>query len=232
MFSSEFNDLIAQCLQKVSSLRPTATELLTHPFFSHHPGVIRRLRQLSRMKSIAAQSIGHISFDDCAADPYPPTTDDMTAALEASTGLTKLTEQVSIESAAPSPHAPSIANSLPSDQVLQSIRLQHLERILYKIQLRYRQLTRDVAREREGWETDLLSSRSRGRSVYSTVFKISKISKCFFKGHDEPMSLLPSLFCGRGGMKWSHLANQLHLPKDVVLSRASAVIDSEYFSQF
>lgn len=33
-FSPEFNDFIARCLVKDPSARPTAAELLTHPFLS------------------------------------------------------------------------------------------------------------------------------------------------------------------------------------------------------
>ncbi|KND01415.1 STE/STE20/YSK protein kinase [Spizellomyces punctatus DAOM BR117] len=67
-FSAEFRDFVAQCLAKRPSQRPTASDLLSHPFIRNAPHVSRFQARIEKYKLMKQEGNTEVSNLDKAAD--------------------------------------------------------------------------------------------------------------------------------------------------------------------
>ena len=97
------------------------------------------------------------------------------------------------------------------------VKYAHLETVLQKTELKYQQMV-------EMWNKQ--GNLGLGNDDSYRSISARSIS---MKTPAEPMTRLPNFVSGL--YLWKHLANQLHLPLDLVLSTASTIINRKYFAK-
>jgi serine/threonine protein kinase len=105
-----------------------------------------------------------------------------------------------------------------SDAML--VKFAHLETVLEKIELKYQYMV-------ELWKKQGSLGFTAGNDHDS--FRSISARSISMKSPAEPMTRLPNFVSGLE--QWKHLAIQLHLPLDIVLSTASTIINRKYFAK-
>lgn len=115
-------------------------------------------------------------------------------------------------------HVGDAKSIVGSDAML--VKFAHLETVLEKIEVKYQYMV-------ELWKKqgNLGFTGGGDESSYRSISARS-IS---MKTPAEPMTRLPNFISGLE--QWKHLATQLHLPLDIVLTTASTIINRKYFAK-
>jgi hypothetical protein len=99
------------------------------------------------------------------------------------------------------------------------VKFEHLERLLQKTEAKYQQMV-------ELWKKQTAFG---GSSFGDDSFRSISSRSISMKSPAEPMTRLPNFSSGLE--QWKHLASQLHLPLDIVLSTASTIVNPKYFAK-
>lgn len=243
--------LIASCLQKKPSKRPTASMLMQHPFFLKHASVILRSAERSHAKTtpksdrtpvppcVADKNIMNLlSADDDENDNATPQSkpcgERVQNTQKSQSALSRLTEH-RISQAGSRPTTPSYSSydymaeeDFEEDTIINSIRFQHLETILEKIDERYQQYAELRRRNKERKQQ---TSRSERLNEASCRSMMSASNKTFFKSINDPLTPIPNISSYIGRKKWQYFASQLHLSLDTVTDNAVRVINPKFFAK-
>lgn len=103
------------------------------------------------------------------------------------------------------------------------VKFAHLETVLEKVEMKYQLMV--ALWKRQGHQQGHPRSSADDNSSYRSISARS----CSMKTPTGPVTRLPNFVSGLG--EWKHLAAQLHLPLDMVLSTASTIINSKYFAK-
>lgn len=99
------------------------------------------------------------------------------------------------------------------------VQFAHLETVLEKIEVKYQHMVALWKKQGNLGFSAACDDSIRSISARSISMKTPA----------EPMTRLPNFVSGLE--QWRHLANQLHLPLDIVLSTAATIINRKYFSK-
>eukprot|EP00602_Paraphysomonas_sp_CaronLab_P005071 CAMPEP_0185032814 /NCGR_PEP_ID=MMETSP1103-20130426/21260_1 /TAXON_ID=36769 /ORGANISM="Paraphysomonas bandaiensis, Strain Caron Lab Isolate" /LENGTH=686 /DNA_ID=CAMNT_0027568851 /DNA_START=137 /DNA_END=2197 /DNA_ORIENTATION=- len=226
IFSEEFNMLINKCLDKDPSRRARVRELMLHPFFRLHQSVMR-------------DNDDHVVCYDASEicdkvstllarheDKNGISTRQSTASTASSgifSGLSRLSSLTATRLSTPAnEHNDSVASchsEWDEDIVVVNVRKEHLERLFLKTSDKYDNIVQAWLKRRAKY------TNADKREISSWSYRQSSAAK---KVSDiEHISRLPNFVSGRS--KWLHLAQQLHLPLDMVMSTAEKLVDKKYF---
>jgi serine/threonine protein kinase len=120
--------------------------------------------------------------------------------------------------------AGSVQGSSSDDAML--VKFAHLETVLEKTEVKYQLMV-------ELWKKQGYQSRQGGGGGgpgnEESSFRSVSFRSISMKSPAEPMTRLPNFVSG--SEQWKHLAAQLHLPLDIVLSTATTIINRKYFAK-
>lgn len=246
-FSDELNLFIYSCLSKDPRDRPSVIMLLQHPWFLTNPSVLTTWKKGRRNTFVASDLI---LID---SDEERPVDDDRGATArsdpdsnDGQSRLSKLTERArtrrtNSRSESEHEYASSAVcfgpNDRPpsefeEDKEITAIRLEHLQRILEKTDQRFDQMVAIYRREKQNHQSGGSEEYGKsGRVGERSSFHSMKSSRSILKAPHEPLIPLPNLYSPNGRRKWNHLANQLHLPSEVITNTASNIINKKYFAK-
>lgn len=221
--------------------------LLQHPWFLTNPSVLTTWKK-GRRGTYVHSDLVLIDSDEEKTDEDRGTTarSDLDS-VDGQSRLSKLTERArsrrtnsrSESEFEIGPSAVSFgSNDRPSseyeeDQELSAIRLQHLQRIFEKTDHRFDQMAAIYRREKQKRQSGSIDEEygKSGKVGERSSFHSLRSSRSFIKAPHESLIPLPNLYSQAGRRKWNHLANQLHLPSEVVTNTASNIINKKYFAK-
>lgn len=123
----------------------------------------------------------------------------------------------------------SVISLSEDEEILTAIRLEHLERILEKVETRYNQYVLMRKRDKERQQ-----QQPGGSDYYhhpNSSFRSMMSSRSFFKSSKDPLTPVPNLYSFNGQVKWEHFSAQLHLPVEIVKATASNIISTKFFAK-
>jgi serine/threonine protein kinase len=120
------------------------------------------------------------------------------------------------------------------EDMMTAVRLEHLERVLEKTETKYNQMValyRQEKLERKQMNSGKVSLDSGNVSGFASggSFRSMMSSRSFLKSANDPMTPIPNFTSGR--RSWEHLAHQLHLPVEIVISTAVNILNTKYLAR-
>lgn len=143
------------------------------------------------------------------------------------------------------PYSPSRSSNFSNpdeDDMMTAVRLEHLERVLEKTEAKFNQMVilyRQEKQERKQMmksgtnSSDVISLDSGNLSGFASGSSFRSMSmmssRSFLKSANDPMTPIPNFTSGK--KSWDHLANQLHLPVEIVTSTAVNILNAKYMAR-